>query len=391
MHTKEISEYIPGKKIGPNKTSSSGNCFVDDLIFADQMQLYHTWILLRKYEPLVQHIPSWTGFFIKLRSSIKITPSSIGYLDCLNAPATDISTIYHMLDRAVRIKTQLNVQSIVCVYDQAIYAKAYQIKCKNPVKFKDVFLMMGTFHIIMTFLAVIAARFKDAGLKDIVIQSMLVAEGSVDTMFSGSRAYKRAARVYKILYEAFSRILCEKFEQSNQEVAAAVSAVLETHEESIDFNEVISSAEFLNYSNELINFKDKLAEESNLAKYWISFLDMCETLLNLLFATRSGNWYLYLATLRQTLPWLFAYDRTNYSRYLTAHFQDLMNLEEDFPDIHEEFTNGNFSVQLSKTNPFGRMEADKVIETTINKDTKTPGGTTGKLHLAIMILCSFNS
>ena len=24
-------------------------------------------------------------------------------------------------------------------------------------------------------------------------------------------------------------------------------------------------------------------------------------------------------------------------------------------------------------NPFGRMEADKVIETTINKETKTPG------------------
>ena len=143
------------------------------------------WLSLRKCENL-QHIPSWTGFFIKLHKNVSIKPSNVGYLDCLNAPATEMSTIYHMMDRALQIKSQLNLQSIVCVYDQAIYAKAYQIKCKEPIKFQDVFLMMGTFHIILTFLAVIAARFKDAGLRDVVIQSIVVAEGSVDTMFTGT-------------------------------------------------------------------------------------------------------------------------------------------------------------------------------------------------------------
>ena len=39
---------------------------------------------------------------------------------------------------------------------------------------------------------------------------------------------------------------------------------------------------------------------------------------------------------------------------------------------------GNFSVQVSDDNPFKKLEVDKVIETTINRDTKTPGGTTGK-------------
>lgn len=57
------------------------------------------------------------------------------------------------------------------MYDQAIYAKAFKIKCKEPDKFSDVFLMMGAFHIILTSFAVIAARFNDAGLRDIVVQS----------------------------------------------------------------------------------------------------------------------------------------------------------------------------------------------------------------------------
>ena len=38
---------------------------------------------------------------------------------------------------------------------------------------------------------------------------------------------------------------------------------------------------------------------------------------------------------------------------------------------------GNFSVQVSDNNPFGKLEADKVTETTINRDTIKPGGTTG--------------
>ena len=148
--------------------------------------------------------------------------------------------------------------------------------------------------------------------------------------------------------------------------------------EEFDFNFMAASDELLQYLNALTSFKEELAATSNLAKFWISFLDMVEILFNLIYATRAGNWYLYVESVRSTLPWFFAYDRTNYSRYLTVHHQDLLSLEEDFPEIHTEFERGNFSVQVSKNNPFGRTEADKVIETTINRDTKTPGGTTGK-------------
>ena len=97
---------------------------LSDLLIADQIHLYNTWIALRKHEPVMYHIPSWTGFFIKIRKDVTISLSNVGYLDCLNAPATEILTIYHMMERALRIKSQLNMESIVCVYDQAIYAQA---------------------------------------------------------------------------------------------------------------------------------------------------------------------------------------------------------------------------------------------------------------------------
>ena len=55
----------------------------------------------------------------------------------------------------------------------------------------------------------------------------------------------------------------------------------------------------------------------------------------------------------------------------------MLTIETSHPEIYQEFKKGNFSVQLSETNPFGRCKPGRVIETTINKDSKTPGGLTG--------------
>ena len=39
-------------------------------------------------------------------------------------------------ERVLRIIESLNLRSIVCVFDQAICCKSYEIKWKQPVKFK---------------------------------------------------------------------------------------------------------------------------------------------------------------------------------------------------------------------------------------------------------------
>jgi len=41
--------------------------------------------------------------------------------------------------------------------------------------------------------------------------------------------------------------------------------------------------------------------------------------------------------------------------------------------VYRAFKGGQFSVQMSKDNPFGGNEADKTIENTINRDRKTRG------------------
>ena len=64
-------------------------------------------------------------------------------------------------------------------------------------------------------------------------------------------------------------------------------------------------------------------------------------------------------------------------KYLTPILGELLNLPTNHPFIHEQFMLGNFLVQLSSLNPFGRSEADKVFETKLKKDSKCPGGWKG--------------
>ena len=119
-----------------------------------------------------------------------------------------------MMERALKIKEQLEIEKIVCVYDQAIYAKTMEIQLKEPKMFSSLFLMMRTFHVLLMSLGVIGTRFKDAGMRDLYIQSEIVAEGSIDSVLKGKQ-YNTAIRAHKICFEAMWCLLLEKFEAEN--------------------------------------------------------------------------------------------------------------------------------------------------------------------------------
>ena len=101
---------------------------------------------------------------------------------------------------------------------------------------------------------------------------------------------------------------------------------------------------------------------SDLVKFWLSYLEICELFLNLIYATHTGNWTLYLSCIEEVIPWCFAYDHQNYARYLIPFLNDMLRLPSSMPEVYNAFLNGEFSVQMGEANPFGRNEADKTIK-----------------------------
>ena len=62
---------------------------------------------------------------------------------------------------------------------------------------------------VMTYMHILQKRFADAGLRDALIQSAVIAEGSVDSALRG-KSYNRGVRMYKLFYEVLVRLLIEK-------------------------------------------------------------------------------------------------------------------------------------------------------------------------------------
>ena len=116
---------------------------------------------------------------------------------------------------------------------------------------------------------------------------------------------------------------------------------------------------------------------NDLQKFWLTFIGMVELLLNTILSVRFGDWHLFMTCVKDIITYTFAYDNINSARYLTAMFSEMLTREDDFPEIYEEFVAGNFTVQFCNHGRFSGTEPDKVIEMTLNRDAKTPGGTTG--------------
>ena len=111
------------------------------------------WLLCRIHKE--QPVSSWTGFNMQVHSKDDIVQTQVSYLPTVNAPATSLATIHEVMTRSLKIMEQLELKSIVCVFDQAFYAKATEVKWKHLDKFNDIVLRLGTFHTIGTLLNII--------------------------------------------------------------------------------------------------------------------------------------------------------------------------------------------------------------------------------------------
>ncbi len=120
----------------------------------------------------------------------------------INEAPSDLATVYTVLSNAIDVVDTADYQpsspevtqpSVLVTVDQAVYAKAIEV-CNNP-RLKEslnrVVLRMGAFHAGLKLIDVIGRRYASAGLRDVLVEAEILAEGSVDQVLTG-RHYNRA-------------------------------------------------------------------------------------------------------------------------------------------------------------------------------------------------------
>ncbi|KAG0725200.1 hypothetical protein GWK47_039080 [Chionoecetes opilio] len=172
--------------------------------------------------------------------------------------------------------------------------------------------------------------FGDAGLRDVAVESGVIAEGSINRVLEGKQ-YNRAVRLHKLMYEALMRIIWKGFQvwiESNHpdkgpqirstdlKIRSIKEDVChETLAAALDDDSCVQSFDmFAKYLHFL------RTKHGDLARFWMMYIDMVETLLGLIRADREGDWMLHLACVRRVIPWCFAMNKVNYARYLPVYY-----------------------------------------------------------------------
>ena len=88
-----------------------------------------------------------------------------------------------------------------------------EVYWKHKTLFDGLVIMMSGFHLLMMPLGFIGSRFGEAGMRELAVQSNVVAEGSMEKVIGGNH-YNRAVRCHKIVYEALMRVLIQELESS---------------------------------------------------------------------------------------------------------------------------------------------------------------------------------
>ena len=172
----------------------------------------------------------------------------MGYLPEIDGSPTDMSTVLTILQKSIQIADKLELEAIVIVMmDQAIYSKAQLIRWENVQFMNKLVIHLGAFHTAMSFLGCIGKRFGDADLQDVLIESEVVAIGSMNGVISGKH-YNRADRSHKLMSDALHRMMLQAFLHFLTEEAAnkveQVMADLQQSFPSPQYLEILNSDRF---------------------------------------------------------------------------------------------------------------------------------------------------
>ena len=184
---------------------------------------------------------------------------------------------------------------------------------------------------------------------DIIIESNVIAEGSSDKVLSG-KLYNRSVRFHKLMFEACVRLIWEGFLEWNTDSGSSevINQATEKISSLSNQNEVDEEMfESVQMSKSFQKYVKKLGlDNGSLSHFWMSYIDLVSLLLNLIRASREGNWSLHLSSIREMIPWCFSYNRTNYAHYLPWYYRKMKCLPQTHPAIYNYLQNGGFSCQI---------------------------------------------
>ena len=293
---------------------------------------------------------SWGAYHASRIAEKHITPAIVSLLPLFPDDSKSPAMIKHGMTM-VKMATQVvnPGQVPVIAADQPLYAIAKQVQWKFPESHGESLfvIMLGSLHVEMAFQKVLGQWLEGSGWVESLVDAGVASHGRAESFLKACHV-TRTRRAHQVTACALYILLEE-----------AYGSFLETAESPIAINEWCAQ--------EMLHFPTFY--------YWMTVLDMQLLLLIFIASLRDGNFPLYVQSLIKMMPWFFALNHHNYSRWLPIHIHDMSNLQSVHAQVHEMFLKGNFVVNKS-THRFSGLPLDHAHEQN-NSLVKGDGGAIG--------------
>ena len=139
-------------------------------------------------------------------SERKDTETVASYAPLIESEPADMATVYITIRKSKDTAIMLGQSHAIQTMDQQLYAIAH-VKWSLPKELNESILRIGGFHTVCTFIACIS---KLCGLKDLLVDSNVSAESTMNLMLAGKQ-FHRAVRGITIAYECLTQLWLASF------------------------------------------------------------------------------------------------------------------------------------------------------------------------------------
>ena len=295
---------------------------------------------------------SWAAFRAEKSSLNGRNPAIISLLPMFVENAHSLAMIAHSM-KVVKMAIQhVNPSQVpVIALDQPLFALAKQIQWSLVEYNEDRFVvMLGGLHIEMAAFKMLGKWVSGSGWSEAICNAGVATQGVAESFLTASHL-TRTRRAHQV-------------------TAASLFVLMRTA-----YNDYVARMKENERPLSEEEWKKAVAEKCPQFRYWSSVLDLELACLRLVRAIREANFNMYVQSIRELLPWMFAMDHGNYARWLSVHYRDMCILPSKHPEVYKHFQEGCFTVYKT-TRRFSAIALDHAHEQ-VNAGVKGDGGAVG--------------